>query len=46
MMFLISLLKDSVRVIPQEFRKDLKEALINELNRKYSNKVSGKIFSN
>ena len=32
-------LKDVVRVLPAAFDKDLHEALIDEINRKYANKV-------
>jgi hypothetical protein len=38
-MFILSVIKDSLRIIPSEFSKDLQEVVLNELNKKYANKV-------
>jgi len=38
-MFVLSKLRDSVRLSPSSFSRPLDEAVIDELNRKYCNKV-------
>ncbi|KAJ3030938.1 DNA-directed RNA polymerase III subunit rpc25, partial [Rhizophlyctis rosea] len=38
-MFILSILKDNVRVHPKDFRKPRPSALTDELNKKYANKV-------
>ncbi|KAI9102688.1 hypothetical protein DFS34DRAFT_565204, partial [Phlyctochytrium arcticum] len=38
-MFVLSLIKDNVRTAPAEFGRPRGEALTNELNRKYANKI-------
>ncbi|KAI8928449.1 RNA polymerase III subunit Rpc25-domain-containing protein [Entophlyctis helioformis] len=38
-MFILSVLKDIVRVPPKDFVKDQQEAIVDELNQKYANKV-------
>ena len=38
-MFLLAKLTDSVRIMPADFRKRLTDAVTDELNKKYSNKV-------
>jgi DNA-directed RNA polymerase III subunit RPC8 len=38
-MFILSRLTDLIRIAPDQFNKNQKKALINELNKKYANKI-------
>lgn len=42
-MFSVVILTDTVRVVPQNFDTEQQQALEDELNRKYSNKVLHKV---
>ncbi|ORX85363.1 hypothetical protein K493DRAFT_331631 [Basidiobolus meristosporus CBS 931.73] len=38
-MFILSVFKDTVKIVPQNFRKSKNDALADEINKKYANKV-------
>jgi hypothetical protein len=39
-MFILSVLKDTIKIEPTDFRKPKQEAITDEVNKKYANKVS------
>jgi DNA-directed RNA polymerase III subunit RPC8 len=39
-MFILSVLKDTIKIEPADFRKPKQEAITDEVNKKYANKVS------
>jgi DNA-directed RNA polymerase III subunit RPC8 len=42
-MFILSVLKDTIKIEPADFRKPKQEAITDEVNKKYANKVSNLI---
>lgn len=38
-MFMVTTIKDTVKILPRYFYKNRNEAIIDEINHKYSNKV-------
>lgn len=41
-MFNIAVLRDTVRILPEDFRRDAYQTIADALNRKYANKVPGR----
>jgi len=43
-MFMVTTIKDTVKILPRYFYKNRNEAIIDEINHKYSNKVRESII--